>query len=119
MECEHYRTLHERFSALPLPREVWDTPEWEAWMDHFHACQACSDWDLAQRVRARGARPEDFPCVHTADQVTYRCEQHADLSECDDVWLLYLPRFDEFVLSTAGAQLAICFCPMCGTPRGT
>ena len=115
MDCHEYKARHAEFSALPLSKEVWDTPEWEAWAEHFHQCQACSDWDLAQRVVGRGFSVNQFPCVHIANQVTHVCEKHSDLAECSDVYVIYLPRFDEYVIRTGDAPGAVIrFCPWCG-----
>lgn len=115
VDCEEYRSRYPSFAKLPLGREVWDTPEWEAWMAHRHSCLACADWSLAKQVIERGFAVADFPCVHIAHQVTHQCEQHGDLAECPDVLVVYLPRFDEYVIRTGDAPLGVIrFCPWCG-----
>src|SRR5262245_58504952 len=117
MNCEAYRANYERFAKLPLPREVWDTPEWSAWINHFQQCRECSDWTLAQRVTLRGHNPQTFPCVHIANQLTQTCPQHPDPNDCPDIILVYEPRFDEYAISGRGREpplSTIRFCPWCG-----
>ena len=117
MDCAEYRARYPEFAKLPLPREVCETPEWMAWMEHVHDCRGCSDWDLGQRVIARGAFPDRFPCVHIAEQVTKTCSEHPDADDCPDKRITYFPRFDEYLLlgRKGGADdIAIRHCPWCG-----
>ncbi|MCG8351078.1 MAG: hypothetical protein MI924_25190 [Chloroflexales bacterium] len=117
MNCSEYRANYAEFDKFPLPREVWDTPEWTAWIDHFHQCNECADWDLAQRVIKRGYDPQSFPCVHIADQITQTCDQHPDPHDCPDVLIVYAPRFDEYAIPIRdGGPSVVCirFCPWCG-----
>ena len=116
MNCSEYRANYSDFARVPLSREIWDTTEWSAWMDHFHCCARCSDWTLAQRVIERGHDPEAFPCVHIADQITQTCDQHPNRHDCPDTLLVYEPRFDEFsiLIRDGGSSSTIHFCPWCG-----
>lgn len=118
MNCSEYRANYADFARFPLPREVWDTPEWLAWTDHFHECSACSDWTLAQRVIGRGQDPAAFPCVHIADQITQTCDQHPDPRDCPDILVVYVPRFDEYAIPIrdgGSSYSKIQYCPWCGT----
>jgi hypothetical protein len=91
MDCETYRGLYPTYSKLPLDREVWDTPECRAHGNHFHECDPCNDWTLAQRVEARGARLTDFPCVHSAYYLTGKLDStEADPFEDPDIILWQL-----------------------------
>jgi hypothetical protein len=117
MDCEEYRTKHPEFGKLPLPRSVWDTPEWTDWMDHSLQCRTCSDWSLYQQVKARGHNPDDYPCVHIADQLTWLCDQHPDPNDCADVVIVHDKRFDEYAIPTRtgdSSRYLIRFCPWCG-----
>lgn len=117
MDCDDYRTKHSEYSRLPLRREVWDTPDWSAWMDHFHDCRPCSDWTLAQRIIERGFRPDGFPCVHVGNQVTTKCGEHPDPCDCPNILITYFPRFDEYSIAVRDggtSAVAILYCPWCG-----
>lgn len=117
MDCAAYRRLYPKYSKFPLPREVWDTAEGEEHGDHFHDCESCGDWTLAQRVAARGADVEDHPCVHIAYHVTEKLDSKLD-DPFDDPDVLIWQRSDgEYgmpVRDGGSAILAIRFCPWCG-----
>ena len=119
MDCAEYRKLYPDYSKLPLPREVWDTPLYEAYTDHFHDCGACGDWTMARIVEKRGARVEDFPCVHIAYRVTEKFEStRADPSDDPDVviWRWDDPEQYGIPVRDGGASMiAISHCPWCGT----
>jgi hypothetical protein len=117
MDCNEYKANHEAFSKLPLPREIWDTVEWFAWIDHFHCCDACSDWTLAQQIVDRGFDPNTFPCVHIGNQVTTTCIEHPDPHDCPDILITHFARFDEYSISVSNGGTSaevIRFCPWCG-----
>jgi hypothetical protein len=117
MNCSAYRENYAAFAVLPLPREIWDTPEWSAWMEHSHKCRDCSDWALAQRIVARGHDPASFPCVHVGNQLTQTCEQHQNRHDCPDILIIYFPRFDEYsipIRDGGSSSTTIHFCPWCG-----
>jgi hypothetical protein len=117
MNCIEYQERHSTFSALPLSREVWDTPEWEAWMNHFHHCQKCSDWNLYQEIKKRGHNPEAYPCVHIANQLTWYCEKHPNPRDCTDVLIIHNETFDEYEIANRHGDSSVTiiqFCPWCG-----
>ncbi|MGB3291627.1 MAG: hypothetical protein WBB01_01400 [Phormidesmis sp.] len=115
MNCLEYRANYATFAQLPLPREIWDTPEWSAWMDHSYDCDECFDWSLAQQVIERGHNPHLFPCIHIAEQVTKTCEQHPNPYDCPDILIVYEPRFDEYSIPIRDSgSSTIRFCPWCG-----
>jgi hypothetical protein len=117
MNCSEYKERHSTFSALPLSREVWDTPEWEAWMEHFHHCQECADWNLYQMIQRRGFDPAMYPCVHIANQLTWHCEMHPNLEDCLDVLIIHNQRFDEYAIAKQHGDSSVTmiqYCPWCG-----
>jgi len=90
---------------------------WEGWTEHFQACRECSDWTLYQQIRARGFDPDEYACVHIANQITWRCETHADPRDCPDVLIIHNERFDEYeLLGRYGdhSVTTIQYCPWCG-----
>jgi hypothetical protein len=117
MDCATYSAIYPEFAKLPLLQEVWDTPEWSDWMEHFHDCACCFDWTLAQRIIKRGFDPADFPCVHIANQITTTCSDHPDPADCPDILISYFPRFDEYSIAVRDgdtAAVSIRYCPWCG-----
>lgn len=120
MDCKDYRRLYPEFSKLPLPREIWDTPEHEEHTEHFHDCASCGDWTLAQRVEARGARVEDHPCVHIAYRVSDKLESSSkDPFEDPDVIIWQFEDSGEYgipVRDGGSSIITIDYCPWCGVP---
>jgi len=117
MECNEYRKLQASFSVLPLPRSVWDTPEFEAWQAHGLTCKHCAEWLLVQRCAEMGISVADFPCVHMAYEASRVCESHANKSGCPDMAIIYDARFDEYSIGPRGGggdYVLISFCPFCG-----
>jgi hypothetical protein len=101
---------------MPLPREIWDTEEHEAWTEHFHECSACSDWELGCRIVDRGFDPQAFPCVHVGDQITQRCEKHPDPLDCPDALVITLPSggYGMPIRDGGTSYSLIRYCPWCG-----
>ena len=117
MDCDGYRSNYTAYSKLPLPREIVDSPEWSEWMDHFHDCTHCFDWALAQRIKQRGFNPDEFPCVHIGNQVTIKCPDHPEPTDCPDIIIVYYAKFDEYSIAVrdgGSSAVAIRYCPWCG-----
>ena len=118
MDCSTYRRLYPKYSTLPLPREIWDTPEREEHNNHFHECSACGDWTLAKRVEKRGATVEDFPCVHIAYRVTEKFDSpHDDPFYDPDVLIWQFESSGEYgiPIRDGGSSISVIqYCPWCG-----
>ena len=118
MTCPAFRAAHARFGRMPLPREVWDTPEYATWSEHLAVCHDCQRWNLVEELSARGVDPGAYPCLHVAQQVTHRCEMHPDPQDCPDALVRYSPVRREYGLPIrdgGSAMSVIRYCPWCGT----
>lgn len=114
MDCARFRQL---FDALPAASDE----DFDAWAEHERACRPCSDLWIAHKVRARGADPADWPCVHLAFQATHVCDTHPSAMDCPDAAVVWQPRFREWGLpirdgdgASASSYLVIRHCPWCG-----
>ena len=114
MDCKDFRAHYPEFSAASIERGMWDRPEFEDWQQHRQECRECRDWDLGEKVRARGYDPADFPCVHIAENVTRTCAQHDDRADCPDILITRSARFDEYKITKLGTDHTIRYCPWCG-----
>lgn len=115
MDCGCYRELYERFMSFPLPREVWDSAEYNAWQAHGLDCHACGEWNLLKQVQARGIDLASYPCVHVAYHSTHVCEQHADAWACPDMTLVHTAgEFGIPVRDGGTSVIRIEYCPWCG-----
>jgi hypothetical protein len=116
MNCPEYRAKYSEYRP-PLPQEVWDTPEFDAWIEHGLYCERCSGWRLEQQLIERGIDPDSFPCVCIGEQVTRTCDQHPDPHDCPDALVIYYARFDEYsipIRDGTRSVVRIQFCPWCG-----
>ncbi len=101
---------------MPLPREVWESEDYSAWIEHLNSCSNCGDWYLQRQVEERGVNVEEFSCVHIAYHSTYRCEIHDDPWECPDMTLVKTSvGFGIPVRDGGNSSIEIEFCPWCGT----
>lgn len=119
MDCEKYRKLYRRFSKLPLPREVWDTPEHEAYEEHESECKKCAEWYLLAKAKRKGARIKAHPCVHIAYHSTP--DPDSSLPSQDDpvVPILYYKSAKCYgipIRDGGSSFYQIDFCPWCGIP---
>jgi hypothetical protein len=117
MDCDRFHSLYPTFTSFPIPKEVWDTPEGDAWHEHRLNCQACAEWYLAQEVARRHVLLADYPCVHMAYYASWKCDDHPDPTECTQSVVLRNDKFDEFFISPRGStgdEVIITHCPWCG-----
>jgi hypothetical protein len=117
MDCERFRELNRIYGVLPLDREVWETSECGEWNEHLLNCADCHEWRMALDVANRGAKVEDFPCVHMAFHATFHCEKHPDLWACAHAPILYNGKLNEYSIGPRGGggdRYLINHCPWCG-----
>ena len=116
MVCDDFRRLYETFMSLPLPREVWDSPEYGEWSEHLHNCSSCGEWYLLRQVEGRGVNPSDYPCIHVAYHSTHPCDIHSDAWECPDMTLVRTPSGFGIPVRDGGTSVVrIEYCPWCDT----
>jgi len=122
MDCSTYQRLYEKFDAGggSILREVWDTEEYTDYCGHFHDCQSCGDWTLEKRVRNRGVKVEEFPCVRIAYHVTGKLDSPLDNPFDDPDGLIWqFEKGDEYgiPIRDGGSSIVIIqYCPWCGMP---
>lgn len=66
MELKRFKRLYKIYSVLPLPREVWDTPEHEAYVKALHSDKLCSEWYLKQKIKDAGINYKRYCCIDMA-----------------------------------------------------
>src|SRR5579863_178028 len=69
MNLKTYKKLHKKYSEFPLPKEVWDTPEHEAYTDAFQNDKDCQLWKLKQRVKKAGINYRNYCRIDMAYQL--------------------------------------------------
>ena len=115
MNCKEFKDKYQQYTNLPLPREVWNTKNYEEWSDHMVECSACWEWNMEQIVINRGYKISDFPCIHIAYRATETCEQHPDPWDCPDIVLVKIEDSYGIPVRDGGSSwIEIDFCPWCG-----
>jgi hypothetical protein len=117
MDHKTFREKHEEYSHLPLPQDIWETPEWLEWRQHTFECKECSDWSMLKELKQRNYELSDFPCIHIAYHVTETCAEHTNYHDCSRIILSYDERFDEYSIAPRGGKgddILISYCPWCG-----
>jgi hypothetical protein len=102
------------FEAPTFPSSPVGGVTRDDWVEHFHACNSCSDAVLAYRVECLGINASDFACLHMAYRATPMCDQHPDRAECHDLAIGYNDKFDEYSIIKGHVSLTIAYCPWCG-----
>jgi len=118
MELSKYKKLHKIYSKLPLPKKVWDTPEYKAYQQAFHDDKQCQTWELIQRTKEAGINYKKFCCIDMAYHLI------------EDIQAKKLPEINyDCVITYAKSQksyglpihdggssfIRIKYCPWCGT----
>ncbi len=117
MDCKQYRKLYKQFSKLPLPRKVWDTLEYEKYINHGYSCKACGEWYLMAEVKRKGAKLQQHPCIHMAYYSTQEPKAGIDPQADPDVPVLYYKKSKCYgipVRDGGSSFLRIANCPWCG-----
>jgi hypothetical protein len=70
MDLEAFKILYKRFSKLPLPKEVWETPEFEEYQNAIVASEECNNWYLAQNLKKKKLDFSTFCCLTMATHVS-------------------------------------------------
>jgi hypothetical protein len=118
LDCEQYRKLYKKFSKFPLPRKVWDTPEYEKYINHFNSCEECGEWYLMAEAKRKGAKIQNHPCVHMAYYSSQEPKAGIDPQDDPDVPVLYYKKAKCYgipVRDGGSSFLRIANCPWCGT----
>lgn len=113
MDCAQFRALFAVYDTGKAPGGM-SSPAYGAWCDHFHDCDACGEWGLAERVKRWGHDPARYPCVHMAYHALQTCDQHPDRAECHDLFVEHDVERDAYFLIKGQVRLPIRYCPWCG-----
>jgi len=66
MNLAQYKKFYKKYSKHPLPREVWDTAEYKAYLAAFHNNKECQEWELKRRIKKAGIDYKRYCCVDMA-----------------------------------------------------
>jgi len=119
MELTRFIELSEKYSKLPLPRNVWDTPEYEEYMDAFHNIKDCNEWELKRRIKKAGIDYKKYCCV---DMAYYLIEDKKSKNQkevnYDSIITQRRQDFGIPIHDGGNSYIEINFCPWCGRKLG-
>ena len=112
-----YPILHYRFSKLPLPREEWETNEYEQYINALHSNQDFYEWTLIEKFKDNDFDYGNFCCLEMAEKIFDSLDEngqikHDDMDVVVNKWedgTFGLPIHDG-----GTSMIEIKFCPWCG-----
>jgi hypothetical protein len=117
MDLTKFKKLNKIYSKLPLPREVWDTPEHEEYMDAFHNDKDCQEWELKRRIKEAGIDYKKYCCV---DMAYHLIEDKVSKNKVEinyDSIITHTSKRKEFgipIHDGGSSYIQINYCPWCG-----
>lgn len=118
MTLEEFKILHYKFSKLPLPRKVWDTPEHELYIEAVHNNKEFHDWTLVDKFKKTGFDYSEFCCLNLAEKVFDSVDERGEL-DLDNVNVIMRKWKDGtygIPIHDGGSSIIeIAFCPWCGS----
>ena len=117
MELSRYKQLYKKYSKLPLPREIWDTPEHREYMKAFHNDQQCQEWELKQRIKKAGIDYKKYCCISMAYYLIEDKESKKNGEINYDSVITHHKKEKTFgipIHDGGSSYIKIKFCPWCG-----
>ena len=115
MDHAAFRAFHAKIQDPEVFNEVARTQDYLDYVQHMSECDSCSDLYMADAVKRRGARVEDYPCVHIAYRETFALGSPDPDNDPDVI----IRRFSDGgfgipVRDGGPSMVVINYCPWCG-----
>ena len=115
MKLSQFKKYHKTFANFPLPREVWQSREYEAYSEALHSDKACGDWYLKQRIKAAGLSYKRYCCLDMAfHMIEDKNSKKEQLINYDSVITQHKAEFGIPIHDGGRSYIKINFCPWCG-----
>ena len=117
MDLRKYKKLHKIYSVLPLPKEIWDTPQHEEYMNAFYRDKKCQEWDLKQRIKKAGIDYRKYCCLDMAFRlIEDKVSKGKEEINYDSVMTHYKKgkTFGIPIHDGGSSFIKINYCPWCG-----
>jgi hypothetical protein len=66
MDLASFKKLYKKYLNQPLTNEVWQTPEYESYIEAIDSSKTCGDWYLKQKIKDAGINYKRYCCTHMA-----------------------------------------------------
>ena len=118
MTINEFKILHRKFSKLPLPIEVWQSEEYNNYIEALYENQDFQDWVLVQKFEKHGFDYHEFCCLEMSDKIFQSKHKNGDIKYGDvDVIINHWKdgTFGIPIHDGGSSLIQINFCPWCGT----
>ncbi len=118
MTLEEFKILHNRFSNLPLPKEVWQSDEYELYIELLNENNEFFEWTLTEKFKKSEFDYSEFCCLKMADKVFESVDKKGEieLNNVDVVIRKWKNGTYGIPIHDGGNSIIeIDFCPWCGT----
>ncbi|MGV3538603.1 MAG: DUF6980 family protein [Rufibacter sp.] len=116
MSFEEFKQLHERYSKLPLPKEVWQESNYERYKDALDI-KEFQGWVLEEKLKQKQFDYHQFCCLIMADKIYESLDESGEIKydEVDVVMNKWENGTFGIPIHDGGTSIIeINYCPWCG-----
>ena len=117
MTFEEFKILHNRFSKLPLPKEVWQSSEYEQYAEHLTNNSEFYEWTLTEKFKKAQFDFSEFCCLKMADKIFDGIDKNGeiDYDNVDVIMRKWKNGTYGIPIHDGGSSIIeIDYCPWCG-----
>ncbi|NNK27790.1 MAG: hypothetical protein HKP06_06065 [Flavobacteriaceae bacterium] len=118
MTLDQFKILHKKYSVLPLAKEVWDTPEYEVYINALHENKSFQEWTLKEKFSQSEFDYSEFCCLIMADKIWESIDKNGEIKHgnVDVIMRKWNDGTYGIPIHDGGSSIIeIEFCPWCGT----
>ncbi len=117
MDLTKFKILNKIYTKFPLEKEVWNTPEYEEYMDALENNIECQEWELKKRIKTAGIDYKKYCCVNMAYHlIEDKISKNSEEINYDSIIKHSLKRkeFGIPIHDGGSSYIKINYCPWCG-----
>jgi len=119
MDLKLFKKLCKVYSG-PLSKQVWQTAEYDSYLEAMNVDKECADWYLKQRIKEAGLSYKKYCCVEMA---YYLIEDKKSKNQkeinYDSVVTKSRDDFGLPIHDGGNSYIVINYCPWCGSKLST
>jgi hypothetical protein len=117
MNLTEFKKLNKKYSKLPLPKAIWDTPEYNAYINAFHNNKECTEWELKRRIKEAGINYKKYCCINMAYRLIEEKKSKGKAKIDFDSIMTHYKKGNVFgipIHDGGSSFIKIDYCPWCG-----
>ena len=119
MDLKLFKKLYKVYSG-PLSKEVWQTAEFESFLEAMDDDNECADWYLKQEIKKAGLSYKKYCCVEMAYHLIKDKESKNQKGiNYDSVVTKRRGNFGLPIHDGGNSYILINYCPWCGSKLST